>query len=927
MTILKPPVSLNPARPLASQVAAHLLEGCEGVPVDLSDTLVIVPTTGAARGIRAALAAATSGVLSPGFRLPMEALLPRDSTTAAPVERLAAWVQVLRRAPRSRFAALIPPAVKLSAAEDWIGVATRLIEVCDTLAEAGLSPADEQIAALCPADIARWTEFGELHEDYNSLLNGAGRPDPNELRRVQAVDPTPPPGIRRIVIAAAPDLPAVSAQWLEALEKQGVLCEVLCAPSGAMEAPVDPWGRPDPEWWLTHSVPVPEEVLVVENDTASEAMALAGFAAKHGGGGFGLVSAAPETATALEAEVARRGAVSYLPEGRPLRQTEPATIITAWDDFRRTGRLRTLRPLLQLPLFLRLLSEGTDLSAADAGTACDRLLAEKLCTTLEAAAAWSRADQSAKPDAVVIRRFVAAAQALVARDLQGQALLAALYAPDEPAEAHTAAELETLVEALDEADTSPLLAEFSPDWREALHRGLLMSRRVFTAAPEGAVEIHGWLEAPWIAAPVLCVAGCREGALPSGVTEDAFLPDALREKLGLPCQKTRFARDACILSGLLAMHGPERLRLGFSRFRPEGEPNRPSRLLFGCTEEELPARVEKIFQPAPTSRRLPAARPAWKLHLDPPPPVASIRVTGFKHYLECPLRFCLSQVKKLQPFDPEQREINPPDYGTLLHRVVENFHQRGPADSTDEKTIADWLDRELDAVVAGHYGRHPAPVVRVQAGSMRVRLRHLAALQAAGRRAGWRIIESEYAVPKDDGFTIGPLALTGTMDRVEVHDELGLRVLDYKTFNTTKTPEDTHFGPPRPEGEFPAADITRRDKRDRAVERSWTDLQLPLYRRLAAKIWPEQAAKGLGTGYILLPGDPDDTQIALLDIDGPTQAAAERCAEAVARRVADGVFWPPAAKVDYDNFAEWFGGGHPRDVFDAETIAALEGRP
>jgi len=42
--------------------------------------------------------------------------------------------------------------------------------------------------------------------------------------------------------------------------------------------------------------------------------------------------------------------------------------------------------------------------------------------------------------------------------------------------------------------------------------------------------------------------------------------------------------------------------------------------------------------------------------------------------------------------------------------------------------------------------------------------------------------------------------------------------------------------------------------------------------------------------------------------------------------VARGVFWPPAESIDYDNFADWFGGGHPREAFDPETIAALEGR-
>jgi len=902
------------------------LAGRETRPVDLSDTMVIVPTTGAARAIRAALARQSGGVLSPLFRLPMEAPLREGEETALPVERLAAWVRVLRQTPRGQFAVLVPPAVKLSAPEDWIGVAARLIEVCDAMAEAGLSPADAEIRELCPSDSPRWKEFAELHEEYDKLLRAAGRPDPNAVRSAQALRPDPLPKIARVVVAAVPDIAPVVTRWLEGLESEGISTHVLCAPTGVKDAPVDRWGRPDTEWWLTHAVPVPEEILVVENDAASEASALVEFAAQHGEEGFALVSAAPESTAALEAEVARRGAVPYLPEGRPLRQTEAASIITAWDDFLLTGRLRTLRPLLQLPLFLELFVAGTGLTAADCAAACDRLLAEKLCETIEAAREWSRAEKSTKPEVQTLRRFIAAIDALLGKDLRGAALLSVLYPHDECVAPACADELETLVGALEDANTSPLLKDFSPEWCEALHRGQLASRRVFSAAPEGAVEIHGWLEAPWIAARILCVAGCREGALPSGAGEDAFLPDGLREKLGLPSQAARYARDACLLSGLLAARGTDRLRLGFSRFRPEGEPNRPSRLLFGCPDAELPARVQKIFQPAPVVRRAPPVSRGWKLRLAPSSSVEAVRVTGFKHYLECPLRFYLSQVGKLQPFDPEQREINPSEYGTLLHRVVENFHKGGPADSTDEKTIADWLGNELNAVIAKNYGRHPAPVVRVQAESMRVRLRHLAALQAAERRGGWRIIESEYAVDRDRGFAIGPLVLTGTMDRVEVHEELGIRVLDYKTFNTTKTPEATHFGPPRPEGDLPEAAIARPDKQGRAKERSWIDLQLPLYHRLAAAIWPEHAARGLRTGYILLPGDPDDTQVSLLDIDAAAQSAAERCAETVADRVARGVFWPPAERVDYDNFADWFGDEHPEDVFDTETIKALEGR-
>lgn len=922
---LNPPVFLNSALSLAAQTAGRLLSGRTGRPIDLSDTLVIVPTAGAARAIRAELARQAGGVLSPVCRLPMEAILPGGAVTASPLERLAAWVQVLRQAPRTKFAALVPPAVKLSAPEDWIGVAARLAEVCDTLAEAGLSPSDEKLLLVCPNDTARWTELARLHKAYDKLLNASGRPDANTVRLAQAADPARPEGIERVVIAAVPDLPPVIAVWLEGLVRHGVTCEVLCAQAGAEDAQFDSWGRPDPEWWATHPVAVPEEVLMVSNDTPGEAAALVDFAAAHGAEGFALVSAGPETATALEAEVARRGSVPYRPEGRPLRQTEAATIVASWDDFRRSGRLRTLRPLLQLPVFVALLIEGTDLSADEAVSACDRLIAEKLCNSLEAARDWARADQRGEKDDEALRRLVAALEKLHDRDLHGTALLRALYPGDAAVEARTATELETLVEVLQDSNSSPLLADFPADWRAALHLARLGTQRVFAPAPEGAVQIYGWLEAPWVSAPVLCVAGCREGALPSGVSEDAFLPDAVRTKLGIPSQATRYARDAYLLSSLLRAHGPSRLRLGCSRFRPEGEPNRPSRLLFGCSDGELPVRVMKIFQPSPATRRVPRVSPGWKLHLDPPSPVESIRVTGFKHYLECPLRFYLGQVKGWQPFDSDMREISPADYGTLLHRVVESFHKHGPADSTDEKVIAVWLEKELHNTVAQRYGRHPSPVVRVQTESMRVRLRRLAALQAAERRAGWRIIESEYAVKKDAGHTIGPLVLTGTMDRVEVHEEQGLRVLDYKTFNVAKTPEDTHFGASRTDDDLPEASVIRAGKRG-PVEKSWIDLQLPLYHRLAATIWPEHAKNRIATGYILLPGDPDDTQIALLEIDTDTQALAERCAETVASRVAHGVFWPPAESVDYDNFSDWFGGSHPSEAFDPETIAALEGR-
>ena len=404
---MNPPVFLNKPQPLAAQAAARLLEGRSGRPVDLSDTLVIVPTTGAARAIRAELARQSGGVLSPHFRLPMEALLPEEVVTATPLERLAAWAKILQDTSRAKFAALVPSAVKLVAPEDWLGIASRLIGVCNALAEAGLDPSSERLPELCPQDAPRWNEFAKLYTTYLKVLAAAEHPDPNAVRLAQSADPTLDPDLRRIVIASVPDLPAITARWLTAAESRGLTVEILCWSAADDEARLDAWGRPDPEWWATHPVPVADELLVIENDSDAEAAALVDFAARHGQDGYALVSAAPESTSALEAEVARRGAVPYLPEGQSLAQTEAATMLTAWEDFLRHQRLRTLRPLLQLPAFLDLLTAGSDLTANEAAAACDRLLAEKLCETLDAAREWAEANTSDRPETAPPRQFVA----------------------------------------------------------------------------------------------------------------------------------------------------------------------------------------------------------------------------------------------------------------------------------------------------------------------------------------------------------------------------------------------------------------------------------------------------------------------------------------------------------------------------------------
>ena len=227
------------------------------------------------------------------------------------------------------------------------------------------------------------------------------------------------------------------------------------------------------------------------------------------------------------------------------------------------------------------------------------------------------------------------------------------------------------------------------------------------------MEIQGWLEAPCSAAALKIIAGCREGALPSGTHEDAFLPDQTKKRLGLVSQDARFARDAYLLSCLI--HSGSRVLLGTSRFRSQGEPNRPSRLLFACDDEELPRRSRRLLRPSLPAKRK-EKKVSWTLELPVrEKTVEAIRATGFKNYLQCPLRFYLQNVCGIRDFDPEASEISPRDFGTVMHKVLEEYGgNEATKDLEDPAEIARVFDRKLDEVARRFYGELFSPVVLVQ---------------------------------------------------------------------------------------------------------------------------------------------------------------------------------------------------------------------
>jgi len=437
-------------------------------------------------------------------------------------------------------------------------------------------------------------------------------------------------------------------------------------------------------------------------------------------------------------------------------------------------------------------------------------------------------------------------------------------------------------------------------------RTLLLGLQGEALPPEpvrDAVELLDWLELPLDDAPVVVLTGFNEGFLPESVSGHAFLPDALRSRLGLPDNRSRLARDSYRLTTVL--HSKASVLLIAGRRTAQGDPLRPSRLMFRIPEDQIPQRVLRFLkgdgggsggsslaslglQPGEQSALTVPPEKVIRLTSDEVP--VRLAVTAFKALLSDPYRFVLQMVYELDSIDDTARELDPLGFGSLAHHILDKFGSwalESPprVDVADESAVAAALVTLLDEEMSTRFGEHALPAVYLQGEQLKARLRAFAGRQAEWAARGWRIVAVE-STPEGEGVPFDvdgtPFRLRGRIDRIDHNASTGeWAVLDYKTGNSVDPPDKTH-------------------RTGKDPDRRWVDLQLPLYRLLLAGIVDDEGRPLVDTkaveqgdvrfGYISLPKKKEDCEFMLADWIEDDFASAEATAREAVRTLRKGTF-------------------------------------
>jgi len=904
-------VFLPVSSPLLPSVVNRILPPSGSGPLELGHLWIMVPTQQSGRRLREALARewrtrGGTALLSLEVHPPAFLLQPRESDAVAhPFDWMEAWQEVLCDLQPDDLPALFP-----SREEPWTPDAARetgqrLQQVRNELLEGGLDFHRAASGISSPAERERWEELAQLEAAYRERLQTLGLADPVDAKAKALSSFIPGPEVRTLVMAGVPDpSPAVIAR-LKRLEQEQASPEIeVWIHTDERDAETfDAWGRPL-DIWRTRELGRPQEpeewieLLPDATSLCSRAADLLKDQPPLPDLALGLVDESLSTPLRDRLEGVDRKL--YLPNPVSLADQEWVRILTALQEHRQHRDPESLRALMR---FCTLYETPEGSSGQEILTAWDRYAsstfpesADMVDTTLKDPVllpAWARVKRwlAARTPADILDRLHDQHQGL---KLNSQV----------PSDRFRFRQLTAIADVLQEASRRQQ-AGHTPSMGVLLR--VLREQSVDPLRVEDALTAEGWLELPYHPSPNLLLLGFQEGVVPPPLKPDPFLPNGMRQELGLKADRDWIARDAYLFHTLLCSRAPGHVRVLIAKRDVRGNPLLPSRFLFSCPREEMLKRAKALFREPPPADTQPAPAAGVKLEanrLSAELPT-SLSVSAINHYLTCPTRFFFRHILGMSTLDDTVHYPDAAAFGEVIHRVLEQLVQSGcDTRKAWENGTEDLLTQEMRRRFAESDGLSATVFKR----SARARLLAAGDLHVRLREEGWTTLALEKKVERE----CRGLMIHGVIDRIDVHPEHGILLLDAKTSDTAKTPAAVHLGPARAGRESLHVEVKGR-------LRQWANLQLPLYRWLAKEADPAiEDSTPLQVAYLNLPKAVTDTALEIWKEESDLIEEAERCLDAVVGHIQAGDWHPTTPQVNFDEFtpllhhgSDWVTSGQP----------------
>ena len=753
-------VKLDQRKKLVDAVADWLLDQVDrnGLSPSLSHVLTVVPTSQAGRSLRLALACRAGAVLSPRIVMPMRLIYGDAEGLPSQVESLALWTETLESVDISGFRTVFRDGPGASVRRfDWaLARARELTALQHELGAAALDFSDvaSRIEGLLNGDgldveIARWRELALLEKKVRAAAAEKGLVLPNDLIKRNVSAPVVPEGISVIALPALADRPRALDVWLENISGTDVRIVEMVHGISPVDVSAD------------FEIDIPDDCIEIKANAKTEAARTA----ELGVGGAAVCIADPSRFPETEAAFLSRAVILHNPAPHKLRSSSLGRLIMrlreleqpdcSWSTVSSFARDDDVRQWLA--------ANGFDWSGLL--SALDRFQNDNLPQSI------ADADGCCKSQEVsryldLIRRTAAAGIESALRDIYAHRRLN----PDLPGDAEFIAAATFVREICAEA-SGRYERYFSALFEDA-------SYQLEPYSP-GAIAAEGWLELQWSAASRIVISGFNEGVVPASRVGHPFLPDRLASALGLQSNAERERRDAYLLNSILACRDRGAVRILLAKKNGDGEPLKPSRLLFRIADDEqFKIRVASLYLGSFADDPLPPKKRCafWDLDLRCRP-VERISPSGLDTYLRNPLEFLLSNVMGLEQMERDDlREYDALQFGTICHAVLKRFADSQLSDSQDPEQIFGFLKSE----VSRHFVSSGV-LPLLQKMTMLARMERFAGWQAAARSEGWRIFQAEKSYEE----RICGVDIRGQIDRIDRNEATGAwRIIDYKTWDS-----------------------------------------------------------------------------------------------------------------------------------------------